>query len=802
MPPAASVRKASVATTDTNSARRQSARQPRTSTSRPINYYARSFGQLDNNHENQDPDPPGFFPGVQYFADSISALPREVQRHITLMKEVEAKVYGPTEALKFLTNSILNKPAPLSRNQPTSPRLLSFTAPPSATVSSAGSVINGNQPTTFDHRVQDDLESQQDEQADHARRSEFQSLRHVIGNLITNLDEKNVVMAEANRALAQQLARLDSVMPHIENEISEESRLGSLTHWAYQDNRAKKQTTTSQNERNRRDVAATSSLAAAAAAVHDQDIAAARGEARRETKKTSRTQAIDSDFDDRPTKRAQTGKSRKNADAEPKASGLGIANGTANAATTKRRKVEKAPAIAGAPAMERSASNMSTVAKAARGAGNTTPRSTPAVETTKKKGKPGPAPGTGAGKKRYTHLDLSLANAANMVYRNTALNQVANSPRLSNSSPVLSNAQLQAETISRPASSRMRQNSNSTSNLQHSLLPEKQVSRPASVADNKSVNGSTNGLAESAPPSITTMGKEPKESVEEVAEDAMKVDQAESTAHKHKAELSKNEDIEMEDASLDVRPTRRGSVTSTPRTEPFPEVAVSRTRGRLLHNGHSNRGSNTSDHSASGHDRKSRGRRKSGSGAHILKQIASFNRSPDAGRRRDESKGSEMSDDDGHGRSVRRSQPPRVTTISRNRRDGGSRATTASSRRSELTPEADDGPGEVENEAEDEEVEAAADEEEVEEAEDADEPKYCYCGQGSFGEMIACDNDDCPMEWFHLGCTGLRAVPGDNGKSHNMSRLMASLTISTVKWFCDVCKEPKGKKAKMMANRH
>ncbi|KAH0287208.1 hypothetical protein M436DRAFT_85863 [Aureobasidium namibiae CBS 147.97] len=768
MPPVASVRKASIATTDTNSARRQSARQPRTSTSRPINYYARSFGQLDNNHENQDPDPPGFFPGVQYFADSISALPREVQRHITLMKEVEAKVYGPTEALKFLTNSILNKPAPLSRNQPTSPRLLSFTAPPSATVSSAGSVINGNQPTTFDQRVQDDLESQQDEQADHARRSEFQSLRHVIGNLITNLDEKNVVMAEANRALAQQLARLDSVMPHVENEISEESRLGSLTHWAYQDNRAKKQTTTSQNERNRRDVAATSSLAAAAAAVHDQDIAAARGEARRETKKTSRTQAIDSDFDDRPTKRAQTGKSRKNADAEPKASGLGIANGTATAATTKRRKVEKAPAIAGAPAMERSASNMSTVVKAARGAGNTTPRSTPAVEATKKKGKPGPAPGTGAGKKR-----------------NTALNQVANSPRLPNSSPVLSNAQLQAETISRPASSRMRQNSNSTSNLQHSLLPEKQVSRPASVADNKSINGSTTGLAESVPASITAMGKEPKESVEEVAEDAMKVDQAESTVQKHKAELSKNEDIEMEDASLDVRPTRRGSVTSTPRTEPFPEVAVSRTRGRLLHNGHSHRGSNTSEHSASGHDRKSRGRRKSGSGAHILKQIASFNRSPDAGRRRDESKESEMSDDDEHGRSTRRSQPPRVTTISRNRRDGGSRATTASSRRSELSPEADDGPGEVENEAEDEEVEQVADEEEVEEAEDGDEPKYCYCGQGSFGEMIACDNDDCPMEWFHLGCTGLRAVPGDN-----------------VKWFCDVCKEPKGKKAKTMANRH
>ncbi|KAI5200212.1 hypothetical protein E4T38_06636 [Aureobasidium subglaciale] len=791
MPPTSSVRKASVATTDTNNGRRQSARQPRTSTARPINYYARSFGQHSNNHDNQDPDPPGFFPAVQYFADSIAALPREVQRHITLMKEVEAKVYGPTEALKFLTSSILNKPAPLSRNQPSSPRLLSFTAPPSATASLAGSVINGNQPATFDQRVQDDLESQQDEQADHARRSEFQSLRHVIGNMITNLDEKNVVMAEANRALAQQLARLDSVMPEIENEISEESRLGSLTHWAYQDNRAKKQTATTQNERNRRDVAATSSLAAAAAAVHDQDIAAARGEARRETKKTNRGQPVDSDFDDRPTKRAQTGKSRKNADTEPKASGLGIANGVANAATTKRRKVEKVPAVAGAPAMERSASNMSTVAKAARGAANTTPRSTPAVETIKKKGKPGPAPGTGAGKKR-----------------NPALNQSTNSPRLNNSSPVLGHAQLQPETLSRPASSRMRQNSNSTSNLQHSLLPDQQVSRPASVADNRSVNGSTNGQLESHMPPLSS-SKVAKQSVEEVEEGAMMVDEPEHNRHRHRPEPLKDEDVTMEDAGLDVRPGR-GSVTCTPRTEAFPDVAVSRTRGRLLHNGHS-RGSGTPDHSRSAHDRdrKSRGRRKSGSGAHILKQIASFNRSPDADRRRDDSKGSDMSDDDGHGRSIRRSQPPRVTTISRNRRErvDGSRGTT-SSRRTELSPEAEyeapeaDAEAEVEAEAEADEVEQVVDDEEIEEAEDPDEPKYCYCGQGSFGEMIACDNDDCPMEWFHLGCTGLRAVPGDNGEYPDRLGLMQKLTKFSVKWFCDVCKEPKGKKAKMMANRH
>lgn len=33
--------------------------------------------------------------------------------------------------------------------------------------------------------------------------------------------------------------------------------------------------------------------------------------------------------------------------------------------------------------------------------------------------------------------------------------------------------------------------------------------------------------------------------------------------------------------------------------------------------------------------------------------------------------------------------------------------------------------------------------------------RYCLCQRISFGEMIACDNDDCPIEWFHYGCVGI-----------------------------------------------
>ncbi|KAF2478934.1 hypothetical protein BDY17DRAFT_233608, partial [Neohortaea acidophila] len=54
---------------------------------------------------------------------------------------------------------------------------------------------------------------------------------------------------------------------------------------------------------------------------------------------------------------------------------------------------------------------------------------------------------------------------------------------------------------------------------------------------------------------------------------------------------------------------------------------------------------------------------------------------------------------------------------------------------------------------------------------DPDEPKYCYCNRGSYGEMIACDNELCAREWFHLGCTDLREPPDE-----------------AVKWYCEDCK--------------
>lgn len=47
--------------------------------------------------------------------------------------------------------------------------------------------------------------------------------------------------------------------------------------------------------------------------------------------------------------------------------------------------------------------------------------------------------------------------------------------------------------------------------------------------------------------------------------------------------------------------------------------------------------------------------------------------------------------------------------------------------------------------------------------EDSDEQEdrnlYCYCNQSSYGEMIGCERPECPRQWFHKTCLGLKTLP-------------------------------------------
>ena len=49
-----------------------------------------------------------------------------------------------------------------------------------------------------------------------------------------------------------------------------------------------------------------------------------------------------------------------------------------------------------------------------------------------------------------------------------------------------------------------------------------------------------------------------------------------------------------------------------------------------------------------------------------------------------------------------------------------------------------------------------------------DKREECICGGRGRGEMVGCENPECPSEWFHLQCVGLSKVPAG-------------------KWFCPEC---------------
>ncbi|KAJ7785891.1 hypothetical protein B0H16DRAFT_1488382 [Mycena metata] len=57
-----------------------------------------------------------------------------------------------------------------------------------------------------------------------------------------------------------------------------------------------------------------------------------------------------------------------------------------------------------------------------------------------------------------------------------------------------------------------------------------------------------------------------------------------------------------------------------------------------------------------------------------------------------------------------------------------------------------------------------------EDGEGEDENLYCFCQKQSYGDMIACDNDNCPYEWFHLSCVQLSQPTPE-------------------KWYCRECVE-------------
>ncbi|KAI0007960.1 hypothetical protein F4779DRAFT_589282 [Xylariaceae sp. FL0662B] len=663
-----------------SSRRAQPVRQTRTNPPRTSSGLTRTLNARDSLGGGHGHDQPiDIFPAITHFTDAITALPKDLVRHFTLLKEVDAKIFAPEETLFQLVNAVLKSSPPEPRNNNDA---ASSTAPGSTPMStqnsSAGFPTNGNPPSgstgdTYNTTVFDP--------SNIPRRQLFRQTAFKVQEMLVSLEEKNHVISTANEALSKHLARINDAWPHLEAEFSDEAKWGSTTHWAYPENRANR---ANQAERSRRDGAAT--ITAAAQQLAEE--AAARSDARKQAliaKKGLKNQHQDSDHDDHEnkqkgesSKKAHGSKARKGADTTPV--GLGITAGaTTNGSNppSKRRKVESNKTANGGQPMERAMSSV--LGNNAAKTKNPSPRSTPAPEPTKKR-KALPTV-NGISKKNKTALAaaaLSPSTVPSPIQPN-----FADSKTTSRGSPAPTAA------AARPASSRARQNS-----IQSNV--ENGRPRPASSASNK-----PNTAAATTPEVVTVQNgarppnetKSSKESTTTVKTEASKEEAVQhiasasnTTASNKKEGSAKADDPESRldsgqaqaSTATTVVTTKSGraSKPSTPAIGSFPEPPQRSRSSR-----------NTSGTNAKRSHKK-------GAAQQVI-----------AARVADEDANSSVQGDDD---------------------------------------------GDV----------------------DADEPLYCYCNGVSYGEMVACDADDCEREWFHLDCVGLKAAPPPS-----------------VKWYCDNCKD-------------
>lgn len=367
--------------------RRQPIRQTRTNPPRGTANVAQPQPPAGTSKSAGQNANPGFYPAITHFTDSITALPKELIRNYTMLKEVDAKIHGPEEILRQLVRGVLSAPLPNHKAIPLTQNHDTIRPHNENAINIQLREMARSPPTAPDEGF-------------NLRRQMVLNLRMVMNEMFTTLDEKNHVISNAVDELNKQLARCDSSFAHIPKEISEEARHGSLNHWAYTEKAAEKKGTLA-GERTRRDNAGNNQ--ANQGANQDTEGFASRSEMRREALAAKKRphNHLDSDFDDgrspaqTASRKLQTnGKNRKPPDPpmiiNNAVVGLGIANGASSAPpASKRRKTEKSTVImpTGVVPAERAMSSVyGTNAVSARGVAGS-PRDTPTVEVAKKKGR-------------------------------------------------------------------------------------------------------------------------------------------------------------------------------------------------------------------------------------------------------------------------------------------------------------------------------------------------------------------------------------------------------------------------------
>ena len=393
--------------------RRQPARRARNNPSRSTTNTIHARGSNHVRPENaaeMEDEEPGFCPALTHFTDAIGALPKEMVRHYQGIKEADGKLWTNQGHLRQLITHAKKMPKIYreDRSSPEAMETITADAPDSVTAPSS----HASEPSDVVQTLTILRNTAPAAVSTEQRRLLLASTNHTLKQMMTPLDEKILYVQNAVERLEYQISRCEESYPYIANEVSDEVRLGSMTHWALVDRTMDKKSTV-EGGRTR---LATTNLAAHL----DLDAPAGRSEARREAvaARKQRNQPLDSDFDDSRvgSKRAYTGKGRR-ADnglaVNGAVAGLEISNGHV-AAPTKRRKVEKGPSVATSVPMERGPTLGSNLGSKANGS----PRDTPMVDGGKKRGR-ATALTNGIGRRRLGP-GLYLLTRTNILRRNNA----------------------------------------------------------------------------------------------------------------------------------------------------------------------------------------------------------------------------------------------------------------------------------------------------------------------------------------------------------------------------------------------
>lgn len=684
--------------------RRQPTRSARTATTRPSNYYARPTGWARGPAQEEEARQEiqhGFFPAITHFTDGLAALPKEVMRQFTLLKESEGKAFPPEQAMGQIIDKINQlPPPPLPQSQPPAQTYFGFSLTNSINGSAPGSVIDGHAPAAF--QPQSDASDQPPiiDEHFHSRREYYFHLRSAMTEMVSALDEKNVVLTAINDTLTRQLSRLEGTLPHVEKEISEEARLGSNTHWALPHMREARKVVGQANDRNRRDMQATNNLAAAAAAVHEHDIAAVRSEARREAMSQRRRNNVDSDFDARqPAKRAHASNKAKRPLPGPSTND---ARGATKDQPVKKRRVDKGPA----------ASERSMAAAINRRLNNPREPLTGFREAPgESRKKPRPAQASTSSKKKYAHQ----SNFPDQSPTNFCSRNLVNSPSLA-SSPTRGTFSTATRRDYSPAApsqrpTRPRQDSNLSG---RSTANEHRPRNGSASYHNKTT---TNGTYTSAGTANTTSKGLPE------VRSGMKDVYTHNNGHQIHEQDFNNTALTMDGSSgVPSRTLKREETEFLDRNNSYPE-------------------------------------------RHHRASFPKFNAPLQSVETADTQPMLRARNSRGNGNSISSKAPPRLISRSPAptntfpRRAHEKRYTGRSSPASALTAHLEGSPSHLAA-SEDE----GADSDMVSADADPDEPRYCFCNQTSHGFMVACDDPNCDHEWFHLDCVGLKEAPPENTK--------------------------------------